>query len=84
MRLPLSRGTDRRMLAIVRVEYRGVGQELYAMPLMIEPEAEPGDVKALVRLAESPSPAGEWIYDATDDAESGSASTIVSRRDGKW
>lgn len=65
--IALSRDTDRRLLAIVLVEYRGGSQERYVMPLTIRAVAEADDAKTLAELPGSP--LHEWVCDATEDAE---------------
>jgi maltose alpha-D-glucosyltransferase / alpha-amylase len=65
--IAISRGTERRLLAVALVEYRGGGQERYTMPLTIRTVRQAGDATALAGLPESSS--HEWVCDATQDAE---------------
>jgi maltose alpha-D-glucosyltransferase/alpha-amylase len=65
--VPLEQGPDRRLLAIMLVEYRGGSRERYVTPLVIRPAALQGDVATLVELPDSP--AHELVCDATHDPE---------------
>lgn len=63
----LTHGTGRRLLALMRVEYRGGGQERYVMPLTIRQRVGPEDAQAFAELPDSST--HEWVCDGTQDAE---------------
>lgn len=63
----LSHGTGRRLLAILRVEYRGGARERYVMPLTVRTRTREDDAGAIVELPGAS--AHDWVCDATGDSE---------------
>lgn len=63
----LSHGAGCRLLAVLRVEYRGGAWERYVMPLTVRTRTGQDDAGAIVELPGAS--AHDWVCDATGDAE---------------